>query len=354
MRARARWGITPLLAAPAGAWALGLGDIELQSALNQPLRAEIALSATADELQGLKVMLAAPDMFERRGIDRPDFLNRLDVRVVTDRSGRSVVQVSSRESIAEPFVTLLIEATWPRGRNIKEYTVLLDPPVFLPAPAAPPAVQPAETRTSGNNAPGGQINRPTPAAPSAERAPAPAPAPAPAVREPATEPPVSRAAPPAPRAPVAATGGSYGPVQRAETLWAIADRLRPDGVTINQMMIAIYQTNPAAFGGNINVLRAGSTLRLPAAADFDALVATVANAEVQRQTDEWQNRAPGGQLRLLPPTETAVARAPTPAPAPAITPSTTTRPAEASRPAANAGAADPAVAAGVEESRRLL
>src|SRR5512134_1710050 len=132
MRARARWAITPLLAAPAGAWALGLGDIELQSALNQPFRAEIALSATADELQGLKVMLAAPDMFVRRGIDRPDFLNNLEFRVVT---GRSVVQVSSRESIAEPFVTLLVEATWPRGRNIKEYTVLLDPPVFLPAPA---------------------------------------------------------------------------------------------------------------------------------------------------------------------------------------------------------------------------
>ncbi len=106
-------------------------------------------------------------------------------------------------------------------------------------------------------------------------------------------------------------------MQRAETLWAIADRLRPEGITINQMMIAIFQANPAAFGGNINVLRAGATLRLPAAADFDTLVVTVANAEVQRQTDAWQNRAPGGQLRLLPPTETAVAREPVPAPAPA-------------------------------------
>jgi pilus assembly protein FimV len=347
MRARARWGITPLLAAPAGAWALGLGDIELQSALNQPLRAEIALSATADELQGLKVMLAAPDMFARRGIDRPDFLNNLEFRVVTDRSGRSVVHVSSQQSIVEPFVTLLVEATWPRGRNIKEYTVLLDPPVFLPAPAAPPAVQPAETRTSGSNAPGGQINRPAaPAAPPPERAPAPAPA----VREPAAESPVSRATPPAPRAPAAATGGSYGPVQRAETLWAIADRLRPDGVTINQMMIAIYQANPAAFGGNINVLRAGVTLRLPDAADFDTLAVTVANAEVQRQTDEWQNRAPGGQLRLLPPTEAANAREPAPAPAPAPAPRATEPPPAA----ANAGASDAAVAAGVEESRRLL
>ena len=118
MRARARWGITPLLAAPAGAWALGLGDIELQSALNQPFRAEIALSATTDEMQGLRVTLAAPDTFDRYGLDRPGFLNSFEFRVVADRSGRNVVQITSRESIAEPFVTLLLEATWPRGRDV--------------------------------------------------------------------------------------------------------------------------------------------------------------------------------------------------------------------------------------------
>ena len=137
-------------------------------------------------------------------------------------------------------------------------------------------------------------------------------------------------------------------MQRAETLWAIADRLRPDGVTINQMMIAIYQSNPAAFGGNINVLRAGATLRLPETADFDTLATTVANAEVRRQTDEWENRAPqGGQLRLLPPAETEVARAPAPAPA-----APAPRPTE-SRPAAG-GAAAPAAAAGVEDSQRPI
>ena len=153
MRARARWGITPLLAAPAGAWALGLGDIELQSALNQPFRAEIALSATTDEMQGLRVALAAPDTFDRYGLDRPGFLNNFEFRVVADRSGRNVVQITSRESIAEPFVTLLLEATWPRGRTLREYTVLLDPPVLLPGPATSPAPRPAETRSSGSNAP---------------------------------------------------------------------------------------------------------------------------------------------------------------------------------------------------------
>jgi pilus assembly protein FimV len=191
MRARARWGITPLLAAPAGAWALGLGEIELQSALNQPFRAEIALSATSDEMQGLRVSLAGADMFQRRGLDRPGFLSNLEFRVVTGRDGRNSIQISSRESITEPFVTLLVEASWPRGRNVKEYTVLLDPPVFVPAPAAPPAVRPAETRTpSSSSAPAGPITRP--AAPPASSSSSPAPGPA--VRPPSQD--VSRAAPP--------------------------------------------------------------------------------------------------------------------------------------------------------------
>src|SRR5215471_10853367 len=93
MRALARWGVTPLLAAPLGAHALGF--------------------------------------FERYGIDHPGYLTRFEFKVTTS-GGRSVVQVSSREPVTEPFVTLLVEATWARGRRLREYTVLLDPPILLP------------------------------------------------------------------------------------------------------------------------------------------------------------------------------------------------------------------------------
>jgi pilus assembly protein FimV len=339
MRLRARWGIAPLLAAPAGAWALGLGQLEVQSALNQPFRAEIELSATTDELQGLKVGLADADMFARQGLDRPAFLSRLEFRVVTGRDGRSVIQITSRESIAEPFVTLLVQATWPRGRNVKEYTVLLDPPVLLPAPATSPAIQPAETRPSSSTS-GGTISRPV--APPAEtpRPSAPPPAPAQQVTPAVSEPPpanISSTAPPPPRQPVSAAGGTYGPVQRGETLWALSDRMRPEGISINQMMIAIFRDNPQAFSGNINILRAGATLHLPESVDFDGLARTVANAEVVRQTDEWQNRtAQGGQLRLLAPSDTQTARTPTPSPAPIerVTPAPPPRPVETPAPAA--------------------
>jgi pilus assembly protein FimV len=343
MRALARWGITPLLAAPAGAWALALGDIELQSALNQPFRAEIALSATPDELQTLRITVADGATFERYGLDRPNFLGTFEFRVVTSRDGRSIIQVASRESIAEPFVEMLLEATWPRGRSLKVYTVFLDPPVLLPAPAAPPALTPAETRPSSGAAPGGQISRPSPPPAAEPQAPAPAPA--------VTEPNVSRATPAAPRAPVSDEGGVYGPVQRGETLSRIADRVRPEDVTLNQMMIAIFEANPQAFAGNINVLRAGTTLRLPDSTSLGELAVTTANAEVRRQIDEWRDRtAQGGQLRLLPPSDTEVARAPVPAPAPTQA-AVPTPPAPV--PAAG-GAADAVAAAGLDESRRLL
>jgi pilus assembly protein FimV len=355
MRALARWGVAPLLAAPVGAWALGFGDIELQSALNQPFQAQIALVATPDELQGLKVALASPEVFERYGIDRPGYLSRFEFKIATS-GGRSVVQVTSREAIVEPFVTLLVEATWSRGRRLREYTVLLDPPVLLPAPTAPTAVSPAQTRPSGSNAPGGAINRPAPTAVSPAPEPAtPTPQPTPPRTEPAPAPKsgeTPKTSPPPRALPTSAPGGSYGPVRRAETLWAIADRMRPEGVSINQMMVAVYRANPHAFGANMNVLLAGATLQLPTNADLEQLSARVANEEVKRQTDEWANRSPQDHtLRLLPPSDSKAA-----APAPPAQASRAPGNAEAAAPAAQTStpAATSANASSEEESRRLL
>ena len=107
---------------------------------------------------------------------------------------------------------------------------------------------------------------------------------------------------PPPRAlPTSAPGGTYGPVRRAETLWSIADRARPEDVSINRMMLAVYRSNPRAFGGNMNVLLAGATLQLPTSSDLEQLTARVANEEVQRQSDAWLNRPQEHTLRLLPP-----------------------------------------------------
>ena len=111
-------------------WAIGLGDINLDSALNEPLRAEIELlSATPEELSSLTVSIASADTFARYGIDRPFYLQQIEFRVESGPGG-AVIEVRSRVPATEPFLTFLVEATWSSGRLLREYTVLLDPPGF--------------------------------------------------------------------------------------------------------------------------------------------------------------------------------------------------------------------------------
>ncbi len=271
MRAKAPWGIVAALAAPAPTWALGLGDIELFSALNQPFRAEIALSATAEELESLRVTLADREIFERSGLERPAFMSDLRFDVARGSNGRNVISVTSATSVAEPFVTMIIEAAWSGGLLNREYTVFLDPPVLLnpPQSAAPVAVPQTGSAQAGQGA-------------------------APIRRQP-TQPAAPQAAPqrPASAAPAAApnrsadSGDTYGPVQRAETLWSIAERYRPNGATMNQTMLSIYEANQQAFGGNINSLRVGAILRIPAGSQISSISVADANAEVRRQNSSW-------------------------------------------------------------------
>jgi pilus assembly protein FimV len=293
MRPLARWGSLLLLATPFGAWALGLGEIELHSALNQPLNAEIELvSATPAELADLAVAMAPAASFERYGLERPAFLNSFEFELGRNAAGADIIHVTSTASITEPFVTMLVVAEWARRRSLREYTVFLDPPILLPAPAAPQPIAPAQTRTPQPSVGGGSISRPA-----ANPQPAPAPSP------------VQQAPRPAPVTSGNATDSSYGPVQASETLWGITSRLRPNEVSVNQMMIAVYQANPDAFVGNINRLRRGAILRIPPVAELAALSAANATDEVRRQNEAWQGASaatPEPRLVLVPPSDAPV------------------------------------------------
>ena len=165
-------------------------------------------------------------------------------------------------------VRLIVEVNWSAGRLLREYTLLLDPPTY--APPSRDTAQAVQAPSRAAPADSGQIQRPAPTpAPEQRPAPAPRPTPAPARPAPAAEPaPIDEPAP----APVVddrpfatAVGGDFV-VQRGETLWGIATRVRPDSrLTMNQTMLAIFEANPEAFGGNINILRAGAALRIPSA-----------------------------------------------------------------------------------------
>lgn len=284
-----------LAAVSASALAMGLGEIRLNSYLNQRLDAEIELvSAAADELESLRIGLADHQAFERYGLERSALLNTLQFRVVRRPNGTAYVKVTSEEPIREPFLTFLVEADWSRGRLLREYTVLLDPPTFAgreqqPAPAAAqaPAIEPVAPEQTARPAEPAVREEPAVAQPRVEETQT-----GDVVSIPPLEADAEQAAP-IRREPAAESapelGGTYGPIQRNETLWGIAQRLRPDeSVTINQMMIALFRANPEAFQGNINRLKAGYILRVPEYGEITAIGRSEAFQDVKRQNEEWR------------------------------------------------------------------
>src|SRR5271169_4935266 len=142
--------LSPSFLWPSSAWALGLGEIHLNSALNEPMNAEIDLvAATPDELTALRATLANRESFTRYGIERPPFLSTLTFKVGKSKDGRDVLLVHSTDAIPEPFVTFLVEVNWARGRLMREYTVLLDPPVYTPGENPSVAAPVAAPTTAG-------------------------------------------------------------------------------------------------------------------------------------------------------------------------------------------------------------
>ena len=270
------WALCVALVAPSLAHALGLGDIRLSSALNQPLDAEIdLLNATPEELAGLQANLASRETFARYGLDYPNFLSSVALTRGKSASGRDVLKITSAETMTEPFVSLLVEVNWGRGRLVREYTVLLDPPVF--APNTPRVADAAAPVTASPSA--GSIVRPAPA----EQAPQPA------------------------AAQASGSQDTYA-VRRGDSLSSIAQRLAGSQNT-NQLMLGIYRTNPEAFEGSMNVLRAGSVLRIPDSASVQGIPGSEAAAEVRRQFASWRGQSGAatgsgaGRLRLVAPSE---------------------------------------------------
>ncbi len=239
--------------------AAGLGQINVMSGLGQPLKAEIQVSASTQELQSLIARIASADAFRQANI--PYATSVASVRINLDNRGpRPVLKLSSDKPINDPVVNLLIELDWASGRLAREYVFLLDP-VDLEI-ARPKAAQAEASAivTAPRSAPT------TAAAPRAEKAPATATASA-----------------------ATATDGAYT-TQRGDTLRRIADANRPEGVTLDQALIALYRENPAAFNNkNINRLRAGAIIKMPSAETMKSVDTAEARREVIAHSSDFQN-----------------------------------------------------------------
>src|ERR1700722_3465314 len=153
------------LSVPGAAHALGLGDIHVDSALNERLAAEIDIvGATALDLTDLRATLANRETFLRYGADRPAFLSSTTFKVTQDSQGRPVLAIRSTESFSEPVVNLLVDVSWRSGELVRQYTLLLDPPGFASPRAAtlvsaPQAqiVEPSVAPVASSVAPSAQV-----------------------------------------------------------------------------------------------------------------------------------------------------------------------------------------------------
>jgi len=258
------------LLAPMGASALGIGDIKLRSALNQSLNAEIPLVLSgADSLADVKISLAPPDAFAKAGLERHFFLTKLQFTAVQKPDGSYIIEVSSNDVMHEPFVSFLVEVNWPRGRVVREYTVLLDPPATFSdrtiAEPTSPSVFERPTRSSERTAETQSSpsefhsRRSTGRSPSESKTPF--------------------------------NGSEYGPVKRDTTLWEVAKLVNQDpGITQEQMVIALFRHNPQAFYGNTpDTLKAGETLRIP---DREFIL-QITNAQARDELYQQNNRRTG-------------------------------------------------------------
>ena len=247
-----------LLLAPLFAHAAGLGRLNVQSSLGQPLSAEIDLVAVrGDEASTLVARLASPDAYQQANLQYNAGLTGLKISIEKRSNGQSYIKIAGSRPVNEPFIDLLIElTTGSGGKLVREYTALLDPPGY-----------------------GQQAAQAAPAAP------APAPESRPIVVAPAAP------APKAARAPVVATASAqeYGPIAKGETLGRIAASLKPQGVSLEQMLVGLYRSNPDAFvRKNMNLVKSGKILRIPDAQELAAITQGEAVQEYRAQVADWR------------------------------------------------------------------
>ncbi len=275
-----------VLAAPA-AWSLGLGRLQVQSALGEALRAEIDVtSVTPEEATNLRVRIATPEAYRAAGVDYNPVLPGTQAELLRRADGRPYLRLTSDRGVQEPFVDVILELNWATGKMVREYTLLFDPPVTARAAPAAPATAPAISAAAPAAAP---ALAPAPVAPvrPAERraaaAPAPAASPAPAPA------PVRAAAAPVAREPRPATAGADEyKVRAGDSLSRIASRTLRPGVSLDQMLVSLYRGNPQAFmDNNMNRLKSGVVLAVPSAEAAKAATPTEARQVIQAQSADF-------------------------------------------------------------------
>jgi pilus assembly protein FimV len=248
------------LALPVGAYALGLGRLTVESFVGQPLVARIELlSASKEELDTLSAKIADTNLYRQNNLTYQAVLARTRITLERGPNDTAFLRVTSNVPVSEPYLDLMVEANWSAGRVVRDYTFLLDPPGSQIASVDP--ITPVRPGTA---------------------------APAPRTQQPAPAPAASAATTPPAGAAPRGEGGTYE-VKRGDTLSKIAAANKPETVTLDQMLVALFKSNASAFdGNNMNRLRTGAILTIPNAVEASASSARESTREVQVQASDWR------------------------------------------------------------------
>jgi len=248
------------------AQAAGLGKLNVSSYLGQPLKAEIVLESVTDkEVDTLAAKLASPRIFQKAGINLAPYHATLSVAVEKRTDGQPYIRVTSSQAISEPFLKLLIELHSSSGRMLREYNVLLDPADTRKPTVAAPVVQSAASKSAES----ASIDVPE------------------EIRHPAK---AEKQSPASRIKPAAQDGNTYGPVMHGDTLSRIARQVSPDGINLNQMLVALYRANRDAFlEKNMNLLKVGVILRIPDESEITSITTREASREVTVQKENWED-----------------------------------------------------------------
>jgi pilus assembly protein FimV len=281
--------LTLSLSAVITAHAAGLGTMTSSSKLGEPLNAEIELLAVnPGELSTIQAALAADQVYQDQMLEKPASYPYIQIAVGNNSKGQPILKLTSSQPITEAFLDMLIQVDWPTGRLVKEYTLLLDPPGFnsnyvsesagLPVTGQPQL--PAEAPKAAA-APVPETEKPEPATSEASR---------PAAKKPAAAKPSAAAKPAAPVEPAADSNVTADPLttERGDTLYAIARQMKPDNVSVEQMLAALYRSNQDAFDGkNMNRLKVGKIIRMPDQATLNAISNQQAKNLVAEHNTNW-------------------------------------------------------------------
>ncbi|RFC40912.1 MAG: pilus assembly protein FimV [Candidatus Nitrotoga sp. CP45] len=265
-------------------YAISMGDINVANTLGEPMNVLIELgTASKDEISSLTARLAPPEVFKDAGLDYPSGLPPLNFKIETNANGEPYIKVTSVQPINEPFVNLLVELTWSSGRLLREYTFLLDPPGYVPIQPQSAEVRPVEPSIV-------DVTELEPKAIESKTKEEIIETPLPSIALVADEKKAVDEMPATVNEPGESSGVASGSikVRRGDTLGKLARQTKSSDVSLERALVALYHANTDAFDGkNMNRLKTGKILQMPAQSELDNLSQVQAVKEIRAQADDW-------------------------------------------------------------------